>query len=90
LDLPIMKEKKSRKTNFPEVRPLFGPLCTKSAKIRPQICLAALLFLYAPFLSYAAEYWPAGNMDCIGNSNHLNHLSEVDDSPPPSRLREGR
>jgi hypothetical protein len=30
---------------YVEVRPLFGPVCTKSAKIRPQLCPAALLFI---------------------------------------------
>ncbi len=40
--------------NFLEVRSLFGPFCTKSAKIRPQLCPAALFFI-RPFLSYAAE-----------------------------------
>ncbi len=36
------------------VRPLFRPLSTKSAKMRPQICPAALPFI-RPLLSYAAE-----------------------------------
>ncbi len=66
-------EKKGRKTNFPEVRPLFGPFCTKSAKIRPQICPAALLFI-RPLSSYAAEYsasWqhcPPPPPVCVQNS----------------------
>ncbi len=49
--MPIVKEKKSRKTNFLVVRPLFGPFCKKSAKIWPQFFLAALLFTFysAPF-----------------------------------------
>jgi hypothetical protein len=39
-------EKNKRiKTNFSEFWPLFYPFCTKTAKIRPQLSPAALLFI---------------------------------------------
>jgi len=52
-----------RKTSFSEVRPFFGPFCSKSAKLWPQICPAAPLFIWH-FLSYAAEQ-SAGWQHCI-------------------------
>ena len=47
-NLPGIREKKSRKTNFTEERLLFSPFCTKSAKIWLQIC-PPLYFLFRPF-----------------------------------------
>jgi hypothetical protein len=64
------REKKSRKTNFPEVRPLVGPFCTKSAKIRPQIWGPAALLFIQPLLSYAAEYL-ASCQHCPPPTHHL-------------------
>jgi hypothetical protein len=58
LDLPRIREKKRRKTNFPEVWPLFGTFCTKSAKI----CPAALL-LFGPFWVKWPNIWPVGSTD---------------------------
>ncbi len=46
--------REDRKREKVKIRPLFGPFCSKSAKIRPQNCLAAPLFIW-PFLTYAAE-----------------------------------
>jgi hypothetical protein len=48
------------KTNFKNFGQFFGPFCTKSAKIRPQVCLADLLFIL-PLLNYAANNRPVGN-----------------------------
>ncbi len=41
-------ENKRRTTNCKEIRSVFGPFCTNSVKIRPQIC-PATLFLFGPF-----------------------------------------
>jgi hypothetical protein len=41
-------------TNFPDVRPLFSPFCTKTTKIWQQICLASPLFVWLLFRSAAA------------------------------------
>jgi hypothetical protein len=80
--LPINREKKSRKTDFPEVRPLFGNFCTKSAKIRLQIFPAALLSI-RPLLSYAAEY-SACWQHCFAM------LSDLNSAPSSSLLTKGR
>ncbi len=50
LDFPRIREDKRSKTNFLKVWPLFGPLCTKSTKIRPLICSKDTLFV-RPLLS---------------------------------------
>ncbi len=47
-DLHRIRENKRRKTIFLEVRPIFGPFCTKSAKIRSHLC-PAFLFFYSAF-----------------------------------------
>jgi hypothetical protein len=60
---PRIREDRRRKKV--EIRPLFGPFCSKSAKNRPQNCLAAPLFIW-PFLTYAAEP-PIGQLAKLWN-----------------------
>ncbi len=60
LDFSKCRERKSRKTNFLEVRPLFNPFCTIAAKIRPQFVLS-LCFLFGPFWVKRPNIRPVGN-----------------------------
>ncbi len=46
-----------------KVRPLSCPFCSKSAKIRPQICQAPLLFIW--FWLMRPINRPIGNSDCV-------------------------
>jgi hypothetical protein len=45
---------KIKETKHLRIRPLFGPFWENPAKIRPQICPAAYIFI-RPFLRFAAE-----------------------------------
>jgi len=56
MDLPIIREKKSRETKFPKVRPLFGPFRKISAKISDRYALS-----WASFELMRPNIWPAGN-----------------------------
>jgi hypothetical protein len=46
--------KQQIKVSAVKLDPIFGPFCSKLAKIQPQNCPAAPLFIW-PFLAYAAE-----------------------------------
>jgi hypothetical protein len=54
LDFSRIREKRKRKTKLSQVRPLYGPFWSKSAKIRVHLFPAAPLFI-RPLFSNAAE-----------------------------------
>ncbi len=53
-DFLYLHMEKCRTQNTLRIRPLFGPFWENPAKIRPQICPAAYIFI-RPLLSFAAE-----------------------------------
>ncbi len=56
-------ERRRRGKQLFKVRPLFRPLCSISAKIRPQNCPATLLFILPSFWLMGPSNQPVGNTD---------------------------
>ncbi len=77
-DLHRIRKNKRRKYNFEKLDPLIGPICTKSAKIRPQLFPVALFFYSALFELYGRTISQLATL----NMASLNRLSTEGDQLP--------